>query len=126
MYNLTAVTPGIAPVSTELQVVAAGQPLPPSMQVDGVALPGTANLTAGNPFTVSLEGFLPGTVSVFVDSPTTGQSIGTATSSGPGTFTATFVWPDIEGAHSLYAQEIVGAQTLTSLPCPVFGSKPPP
>ncbi len=126
MYNLTAVLTGTQLAFTPLQVVAAGQPLPPSIEVDGVALPNTANLTEGNPFTVSFEGFLPGTVSVFVDSPTTGQLIGTATSSGPGAFTATLVWPDIEGAHSLYAQEIVSAQTLTSLPCPVFGSKPPP
>ena len=113
MYNLTAVLPGIAPVSTELQVVAAGQPLPPSIQVVGVQPPATAFLTDEVPFTVSLEGFLPGTVSVFVDSPT-GQLIGTAASSGPGNFTATFEWPNINGAHSLYAQETVGAQTLTA------------
>ena len=120
MYNLTAVLPGIAPVSTELQVVAAGQPLPPSIQVVGVQPPATAFLTDEVPFTVSLEGFLPGTVSVFVDSPT-GQLIGTAASSGPGNFTATFEWPNINGAHSLYAQETVGAQTLTAPPCPVVG-----
>ena len=120
MYNLIAVLPGIAPVSTELQVVAAGQPLPPSIQVVGVQPPATAFLTEEVPFTVSLEGFLPGTVSVFVDSPA-GQLIGTAASSGPGNFAATFEWPNINGAHSLYAQETVGAQTLTAPPCPVVG-----
>ena len=126
MYDLTAVLLGIAPVSTPLQVVSAGQPLSPSIEVDGVAPPSTAFLTEGNPFTVSLEGFLPGTVSVSVDSPT-GQLIGTATSSGPDTFTATFLWPNIDGAHNLYAQETVGAQTLTPLlPSPVVGQKPPP
>lgn len=123
MYNLTAVLPGIAPVSTELQVVAAGQPLPPSIQVVGVQPPATAFLTGGVPFTVSFEGFLPGTVSVFVDSPA-GQLIGTAASSGPGSFTAPFGWPfNVSGAHSLYAQETVGAQTLTAPPCPVFGQQ---
>lgn len=124
MYKLTAVLTGALPVSTVLQVMAAGQPLKPTIEVEGFLPPGIVSLTEGQTFAVTFEGFPPGTVSVFIDS-TTGELLGTATSSGPGSFTAPFSWPALDGEHSLIAQEIVGAQTFTA-PCSVFGMKPPP
>ena len=109
--------------TTPLQVVGAGQPLQPIIQVQGFP-PNAPSVVIVelSQFTLIFEGFPPGTVSVYVDSPA-GQLIGTTTSTGTSPFTAPFVWPAVEGQHNVYAQEIVGAQTLHA-ECGVFGEPP--
>jgi hypothetical protein len=118
-YNLVAMLGGTQLATTPLQVEGVGQPLPTNIQVEYAPPNSPANLIEGSPFTLILQGFLPGTVSVFVDSPA-GQMIGTTTSTSTSTFTAPFVWPAVEGAHNVYAQDFIATQPPAT--CPVFGS----
>lgn len=119
MYNLVAMQGSPPIAATPLQVVGAGQPLPPVIQVEGTSANSPAELIEGSLFILSLQGFQPGMVSVFVDSPA-GQLIGTTASTSTSTFTASFVWPAFEGAHNVYAQGSDATQPPAT--CPVFGN----
>ena len=82
MYNLVAVLGGTQLSTTPLQVVGAGQPLIPIIQMEDAppnSPPDPAPLIEGSPFVLIFEGFQPGMVNVFVNSPA-GQLIGTTTS----------------------------------------------
>lgn len=118
-YNLVAVLGSTQLATTPLQVVGAGQQLPANIQVEDAPPNSPANLIEGSLFVLILQGFLPGTVSVFVDSPS-GHLIGTTTSTSTSTFTAPFFWPAVEGAHNVYAQDSDVTQSPAT--CPVFGS----
>ena len=118
MYNLVAVLGGTQLSTTPLQVVGAGQPLIPIIQMEDAppnSPPDPAPLIEGSPFVLIFEGFQPGMVNVFVNSPA-GQLIGTTTSTSTSTFTAPFVWPAVEGAHNVYAQDSDATQPPATFP----------
>lgn len=105
-YTLYAVHSSTKLASTQIEVVthlAAG-------------LQPESRIIEGFPFQLSGSGFLAGgTVNLFIDT-VGGQTLGSTPADSGGNFVnVTFTWPpSVAGAHTIWAEESVGGQTVTA------------
>jgi hypothetical protein len=114
-YPLVAKMSGQSIASTNLIVVAAGQPLTPVLECldpnTGAVLENPVFIE-DSPVTAHGEGFAPGaTVSLYFDS-TSGPALGTVNADGSGSFTTVVTVPASQaGTDSIIATETVNGQT---------------
>ena len=122
-YVLWAVQGGQQMAQTTITVVAEFQALPPLLQVlnpnTGLAYSGQGIAVGGSTITIRAQHFQPGSVDLYVDSPT-GTSVGTVTADSTGAVTAPVMWPyGANGSHNLLA--VQGSLNATAA---VFGESP--
>jgi hypothetical protein len=112
MYTLAAALMGNILASATIQVVAASQQLPATIEViDPATDTVLGSVEETYAFTLRGEGFQPGAVNVSIDT-VNGQVLGTASGDATGSFQANFIWPrGFTGQHGIVAEEIAGNQT---------------
>jgi|ERR1017187_228244 hypothetical protein len=114
-YTLSAAVAGSILASITIQVVAAGQPVPPTVEViDPATNTNLGEVEETYTFTLRGAGFQFGPVNIAIDS-VVGQPLGAAAAGSDGTFQANFTWPlNVAGNHAIFAQQVAGSQTYVA------------